>query len=466
MTSSTRSSTRAPDDLVMLWVITPHGLEHFFEAIGRPRPAGRAGAARPSRARPTWSPSSAPRHERHKSLILMPPFPSATPTSTTRNKAGPCLMLVPGLCGLGAFWGDQVRDFARDFRVIVHDHRGAGRSTHSRIQYSVDQMANDTSASWTAQHRSAHFVGHSTGGAMASDRLEHPGASSLVLSATWAGPDPYFRALLRDPQGALLHSGFESTCAAPPVFAVSAAWISEQRRAAREEMKRLIRGAAPDRGLASRIDAIVRHDRRARLGEIRVPTLVMVAARRRAHSAPLLRRDRLADPRRQARGGGHRRAFRARHRRARLQRSRGRLSPRVQVGITWRPLPLRAPRAPPEAEALREEVREFLRETVGEAAPRRARAHVGRLRPRVLEEGGRARLDRHDVAQEVRRPRAHRARALRRARGDAGGGRAGERALGGRPPERPAAPPLRHRGAAPALPAAASRAASSPSPSA
>jgi len=29
-----------PDDLVMLWVITPSGLEKFFEAIGRPRHGG------------------------------------------------------------------------------------------------------------------------------------------------------------------------------------------------------------------------------------------------------------------------------------------------------------------------------------------------------------------------------------------------------------------------------------------
>ena len=28
------------DDLVMMWVITPHGLEDFFKAIGRPRTAG------------------------------------------------------------------------------------------------------------------------------------------------------------------------------------------------------------------------------------------------------------------------------------------------------------------------------------------------------------------------------------------------------------------------------------------
>jgi quercetin dioxygenase-like cupin family protein len=29
-----------PDDLVMLWVISPPGLEHFFQAIGRPRQPG------------------------------------------------------------------------------------------------------------------------------------------------------------------------------------------------------------------------------------------------------------------------------------------------------------------------------------------------------------------------------------------------------------------------------------------
>ena len=39
------------DELVMLWVITPPGLENFFAAIGRPRQAG-ASAPEPF-ARPT-----------------------------------------------------------------------------------------------------------------------------------------------------------------------------------------------------------------------------------------------------------------------------------------------------------------------------------------------------------------------------------------------------------------------------
>ena len=34
------------DELVMLWVITPPGLEHFFRAIGRPRTPGEPAPAR------------------------------------------------------------------------------------------------------------------------------------------------------------------------------------------------------------------------------------------------------------------------------------------------------------------------------------------------------------------------------------------------------------------------------------
>src|SRR5258706_15277664 len=56
---------------------------------------------------------------------------------------GEPLLLVPGLSGQGSFWGQQVEAFKHDFRVIVHDHRGAGRSTHSQIKYSIEQMADD-----------------------------------------------------------------------------------------------------------------------------------------------------------------------------------------------------------------------------------------------------------------------------------------------------------------------------------
>jgi aminoacrylate hydrolase len=55
-------------------------------------------------------------------------------------------------------------------------------------------------------------------------------------------------------------------------------WVSEHDATIDEEIGRLVAAAPPTEVLASRIDAIVRFDRRARLGEIRCPTLVIVAA--------------------------------------------------------------------------------------------------------------------------------------------------------------------------------------------
>ena len=62
--------------------------------------------------------------------------------------AGPALFLVPGLGGDGRFWDPNVEGLAKHFTVVVHDHRGTGRSTLSRIGYSVAQMADDASSSW------------------------------------------------------------------------------------------------------------------------------------------------------------------------------------------------------------------------------------------------------------------------------------------------------------------------------
>ena len=105
---------------------------------------------------------------------------------------------------------------------------------------------------------------------------------------------------------------------------------------------------------------------------------------------------------------------------------------------------------PPEAEALRVEVR---------AVPRRRRCPRSEDRgpllelehpvARVQQGAGQARLDRHHLAEAVWRQRAELPRPLRRHRGTAGQRRAGRRALGGRPPVGPAAAALRQRGAAP-----------------
>jgi aminoacrylate hydrolase len=193
---------------------------------------------------------------------------------------GAPLMLVPGLGGTGAFFISQVPEFSRSFRTVIHDHRGAGRSTHSRIKYSVEQMADDTLRLMDALGiESAHLLGHSTGGAIGQViATEHPERlQSLVLSATWAGPDPYFRRMLESRKQTLLDSGVEAYLKASALVQTTPRWVSENDEFLTELHRVSADGCPPVEVMASRIDAILGHDRRSRLLQIRVPTLVIVA---------------------------------------------------------------------------------------------------------------------------------------------------------------------------------------------
>ncbi|MGH7279619.1 MAG: alpha/beta fold hydrolase [Candidatus Rokuibacteriota bacterium] len=194
---------------------------------------------------------------------------------------GAPLLLVPGLSGVGSFWARQVPDFARDFRVILHDHRGTGRSSHSRIRYSVEQMADDVLRLMdTLGVASAHLVGHSTGGAIGQIiAQDHPDRlRSLVLSAAWPGRDPYFRRLFESRREIVATLGVESYLRASALFLVPPGWGSANDAALAESHRQVAAAAAPVEVMVSRIDAILAFDRRARLGEIRTPTLVIVAA--------------------------------------------------------------------------------------------------------------------------------------------------------------------------------------------
>jgi aminoacrylate hydrolase len=193
---------------------------------------------------------------------------------------GPPLMLVPGLGGQGAFWISQVPVFSRHFRTVIHDHRGTGRSTHSRITYSVEQMADDTLRLMDAlKIDAAHLVGHSTGGAIGQVlALDHPDRlRSLVLSATWPGPDPYFRRLFESRRQTLVESGIEAYLRASSLVQTTPWWVSQNDAFLTDLHRVQAAAAAPVEVLVSRIDAILSFDRRLRLLEIRVPTLVIVA---------------------------------------------------------------------------------------------------------------------------------------------------------------------------------------------
>ncbi len=193
---------------------------------------------------------------------------------------GPPLALISGLNGVGAFWTPHLDALAREYRVVLHDHRGTGRSSPSRIDYSIAQMAGDLVELLDhLEMRNAHMIGHSTGGAICQvlgiDRPER--VASLVLSATWTAADGYFRRLFELRADVLRAMGPEGYLRASLMFMRPPAWIRDHDAKQGEEIAAMAANFPAPEVMLSRIATLLKFDRRADLGRISAPTLIVAA---------------------------------------------------------------------------------------------------------------------------------------------------------------------------------------------
>ena len=86
--------------------------------------------------------------------------------------SGDPLVFVHGYTGDVSDWRLQVEEFAGDFRVLIMDLRGHGRSEapSDHLAYGVSLMTQDVEALVEAVgFERYHLVGHSMGGAMAQE---------------------------------------------------------------------------------------------------------------------------------------------------------------------------------------------------------------------------------------------------------------------------------------------------------
>ena len=194
--------------------------------------------------------------------------------------SGPPVLLVAGLGGEGAYWRPQIEPLSRHFKVIVHDHRGTGQSTHQKIEYSVDQMASDVIKLMDALGvEDAHLVGHSTGGAIGQILgIEQPQRlRSILMYATWIKSDPFMRRSMEIRKALIRNVGALAYVRATPIFLYPNWWINANWRDLEDaENTNLAKFPDPDIA-ASRIDAILAFDRSNELSKIRTPTLVFCA---------------------------------------------------------------------------------------------------------------------------------------------------------------------------------------------
>ena len=193
---------------------------------------------------------------------------------------GPPVLLVPGLGGLGSYWGPNIPAFSASQKVVIHDHRGLGRSSRSLIRYSVDQMTADLVA--VMDHLGldkAHLVGHSTGGAIGQTlAITQPKRLlSLTIYASWTKSDPFFRRVFEARRTLLMQGGVSAYVRSTPVFLYPDWWINDNIDLIESRERAAIPAFPPAEIAASRIDAIIAFDRTAGLGSITTPTLVICA---------------------------------------------------------------------------------------------------------------------------------------------------------------------------------------------
>jgi aminoacrylate hydrolase len=164
--------------------------------------------------------------------------------------------------------------------VITYDQRGTGGSDKLQREFSVDRMAAELIGLMDGLGiERAHIVGQSTGGAIGQTlAIEYPErVARMVIFSTWTHCDPWFRRLFEARRamyreaGSALHARFHPLWLYPPDY------VNAHDAELDEERANAVAGAPPVEISIGRIDAILAFDRRADLGRIEAPTLVLGA---------------------------------------------------------------------------------------------------------------------------------------------------------------------------------------------
>ena len=194
---------------------------------------------------------------------------------------GTPVVLVMGLGGDSSAWPFQLAAFAPRHRVLVFDNRGAGRSDAPDVSYTTRAMADDLLGLLDSLGVGrAHLLGLSLGGAIAQEAvLAAPERfASLQLHATWAGPDPYFRACVDAVRMARLQLGREGFYRALSVWLFTPACFATQPELVEMIVQRAIHHPYPTplHAFLRQTEAVLGHDARDRVQRIGCPTLVAV----------------------------------------------------------------------------------------------------------------------------------------------------------------------------------------------
>lgn len=194
---------------------------------------------------------------------------------------GPAVVLLHGFPLNRSMWREQVKALSPRFRVITPDLRGHGESAATTDPAHMDEMARDLAA--LMDHLSidsAVIAGLSMGGYVAFSfyRLFRERADALILADTRAGADSDERRRNRETQAIeIANKGIEGVVETllPKLLAPD---TLSRRPALVARVREMMAKTRPQGAISALHGMAARRDHTPLLGEIDVPTLIIVGS--------------------------------------------------------------------------------------------------------------------------------------------------------------------------------------------
>lgn len=193
---------------------------------------------------------------------------------------GEPLVLIMGWTFNSAHWFLQLPAFSEEYRVVVFDNRGTGRSDKPDGPYTMEMMAGDTAGLLDSiDIDAAHIYGISMGGMIAQEfalRYPHKVTSLILGSTTCGGPNSIPSAPHVDPEAA--ERTPEENIRANLERIWSQEFIDNNPDLVGQHIAATLEYPTPTCGRLGQQKAVWAHDTYDRLPQIRAPTLVIAGS--------------------------------------------------------------------------------------------------------------------------------------------------------------------------------------------
>jgi len=192
------------------------------------------------------------------------------------------LVMIMGINGNADWWDPRmVQELSKNFKVIMFDNRGAGRTDVSNKEYTIKLFADDTAGLMNALGISkAHVFGLSMGGMIAQELvLNYPEkVKKLVLCSTLCGgtksipaSEEVFGMFIADRSGLSLEEIFRREV--PLLF--TEGFIQNKPEFVELFIQRVLIAPISSKSFLRRLYALTKFDTCDRLPQIRTPTLIL-----------------------------------------------------------------------------------------------------------------------------------------------------------------------------------------------